>query len=502
MFKTKNSIGLDISDNSIEVVELERKDSAIVIKNLGRTILNENIVVNGRIRSKEKLKVALDKVFNDAKPEAITGKKIIFGLPSSQVSTKVLEIGGHGLIEKNEFVKNLVLKNFSFDQEDIVYTYKLLNKYKRGDKQEILVAASSKKVITEWQLFFNSLDFQVDYFDIEELALFRGLFNERIKKPVCLVDIGAMTTNISFFNSTGLRYSYTADFAGKFITKKIAAKLKLKVAEAESLKVKNGLTGDTIISSIIGEALIGVIEEVNAALFYFNERSKEKVDEIILLGGTSKLRGLTKYLSDKINVKLTLASPVLRDVKASLLYISASGLALKDIDDIWQKTDIVLPLVELPKVEIKAPQVIKDIEPVKKQEIKKEVRKVNFKIFLAFLILYSLLFYTFTYWNKFNQEKVIRQIIEQKIISPKVKIKEEIPIIEEGVVIQYVEVLDTTTGWLNVRMGPGTSYQIIDKVDIGERFEFLEEETGWFKVKLNEETEGWVSSQYAGLVIN
>jgi uncharacterized protein YgiM (DUF1202 family) len=59
-----------------------------------------------------------------------------------------------------------------------------------------------------------------------------------------------------------------------------------------------------------------------------------------------------------------------------------------------------------------------------------------------------------------------------------------------------VIVKQTPTGYLNVREGPGQSYAVISRILPGQTFVFLEEGIGWVKIRLNDGSEGWVSSTY------
>lgn len=62
-----------------------------------------------------------------------------------------------------------------------------------------------------------------------------------------------------------------------------------------------------------------------------------------------------------------------------------------------------------------------------------------------------------------------------------------------------VEILDTPTGWLRVRMGPSTAATESAKVDVSKKFPFLEEndDSTWFKIEYESGRKGWVSAQYA-----
>ncbi|MGB3298348.1 MAG: SH3 domain-containing protein [Phormidesmis sp.] len=52
------------------------------------------------------------------------------------------------------------------------------------------------------------------------------------------------------------------------------------------------------------------------------------------------------------------------------------------------------------------------------------------------------------------------------------------------------------TSNLNLRSGPGTSYDSIGGVGIDESVTVLEEDSNWLKVQLSDGLEGWVSSSF------
>jgi hypothetical protein len=60
-----------------------------------------------------------------------------------------------------------------------------------------------------------------------------------------------------------------------------------------------------------------------------------------------------------------------------------------------------------------------------------------------------------------------------------------------------VTILSTPTGWLRVRNGPGTGFEEIAKVAPGEQYLLLEENGSWLKIKIDEETQGWISASYS-----
>lgn len=61
----------------------------------------------------------------------------------------------------------------------------------------------------------------------------------------------------------------------------------------------------------------------------------------------------------------------------------------------------------------------------------------------------------------------------------------------------YVEIKETPTGWLRVRLEPSTTATEAAKVYPGEKYSLLDEEGGWYKIKYETDKEGWISGQYA-----
>ena len=86
---------------------------------------------------------------------------------------------------------------------------------------------------------------------------------------------------------------------------------------------------------------------------------------------------------------------------------------------------------------------------------------------------------------------------------PEIIVPEETPAVEEEkpepVVTRQITIMDTPVGYLNVRKGPGTTFQKIGQVKPGEIYELVSEnpEKTWYELKLTGGTTGWVIKEYA-----
>lgn len=57
-------------------------------------------------------------------------------------------------------------------------------------------------------------------------------------------------------------------------------------------------------------------------------------------------------------------------------------------------------------------------------------------------------------------------------------------------------ILDTPTGWLNVRTGPGVNYEKVKKITPGDRYLILKDSNGWYQIKISDQETGWVFGEF------
>lgn len=60
-----------------------------------------------------------------------------------------------------------------------------------------------------------------------------------------------------------------------------------------------------------------------------------------------------------------------------------------------------------------------------------------------------------------------------------------------------VTILATPNGFLRVRSGAGTSFGEVTRVEPGQTFDVINEQSGWYQIQIDENTTGWISSQFA-----
>lgn len=377
MFLSKNkAIGINISDQNIKIAKLVKTDNNSVSSSFKKIAIPKGIIEKGRIKDEEHLLEYLKEALSGAsiKNRSVYDFYVVF--PEASLYTYFFKISVTDeklLIQK---IEEEVLSSIPLNREELVYSYKILEKNlnKKSQKIEyrIFIVAASIEIIDSWKNIFDKLGVKLIDFSVEAVTTFYGLFKKYPEEPVCIVDMGANITNIIIGFKNNLFYSYSYFCGGNACNDKIVCGIKsgekeLTFEEAENMKREIGISANdksNNISTIIKSAMLPIIEEIITALNYFKEEKRQDISKIYLIGGSSKVKGMKEYISsnlplmDTVKTELkegsdqnisrkaqVLSGESIMDAGIPVEFISSYGAALQAFNKEKRKDSILLPTV-------------------------------------------------------------------------------------------------------------------------------------------------------------
>jgi len=199
---------------------------------------------------------------------------------------------------------------------------------------------------------------------LEQLASSYAVLTEDERElGVCLVDIGAGTSDIAIFKEGAIQHTSVIPIAGDQVTNDIAISLRTPTPSAEEIKVRHGCAlaqlappddyievqgvGDRPSKRMASQTLAEVIEPRYEELFGLirEELNRSGLEEIIaggvvLTGGSSKIRGSVELAEEVFHLPVRVGKPQkvqgLKEVVSNPTYATAVGLLLygkAELDD-------------------------------------------------------------------------------------------------------------------------------------------------------------------------
>jgi type IV pilus assembly protein PilM len=182
---------------------------------------------------------------------------------------------------------------------------------------DVLIAASRREKVQDIQGLAEAAGLKPVVVDVESYAsrlatsrLIQSLPNKGVGTIVALFEVGALTTSMQVIRDDEVLYDRDQAFGGAQLTQLIVRQYGFSSEEAESKK-RSGELPEDYESSVLRPFVDSMVQEIARALqFFFTSTPHNKVDHIMLAGGSAALPGLTAAVTKQTSFSCSLVNPV------------------------------------------------------------------------------------------------------------------------------------------------------------------------------------------------
>ena len=340
-------LGLDISSSSVKLVELGRdKAGNLVLERCAIEPLERGWITDGNV---EKFDEVAEAVRRLVKKSGTKTRNVAMALPPSAVITKRIVLPG-GLTDQELEVQVEAEANqyipFPLDEVSLDFCVVGPSTASVGDL-DVLIAASRREKVQDIQGLAEAAGLKPVVVDVESYAsrlatsrLIQSLPNKGVGTIVALFEVGALTTSMQVIRDDEVLYDRDQAFGGAQLTQLIVRQYGFSSEEAEAKK-RSGELPDDYEASVLRPFVDSMVQEIARALqFFFTSTPHNKVDHIMLAGGSAALPGLTAAVTKQTSFSCSLVNPfdgmevgegvrLKKMTREAPSYLTSCGLALR-----------------------------------------------------------------------------------------------------------------------------------------------------------------------------
>lgn len=339
--------GLDFSSSSVKLVELgQDKAGRYVLEYCAIVPLERGWITDGNI---EKFDEVADAVRRLVKLSGTKTQHVAMALPPSSVITKKIVLpGGMTDQELEQQVESEASQYIPFPLDEVSLDFCIVGPSANASEDvEVLIAASRREKVQDIQGLAEAAGLKPVIVDVESYAsrlatsrLIANLPNNGVGSIVALFEVGAMTTSMHVIRDDDLLYDRDQAFGGAQLTQMIVRQYGFSQEEAESKKRAGELPED-FATVVLQPFIESLVQEVGRALqFFFTSTTYNKVDTVMLAGGSAVLPGLTTAVTRQTGFACSLVNPfegmevagnihVEKIMREAPTYLTSCGLALR-----------------------------------------------------------------------------------------------------------------------------------------------------------------------------
>jgi len=343
-------LGIDISSTSLKLVELHRHgDGGLTVQHCAIEPLDRGWVNEGHVEKFDEVAEALRRL---VKKSGSKTKNVAMALPGSAVITKKINLPA-GLSEDvlEMQVESEAAQYIPFPLAEVSLDFCVMGPAANmPDYVEVLLAASRKEKVSDRQGLAEAAGLNPVVLDVESFAsrlaasrMIDTLPNRGKNMLIALFELGSLTSRLQVIRNNEMIYERDQNFGGAQLTNLIARHYAMPVDEAESKKKSKSLPADYQ-EAVLAPFMDGMGQDMGRALqFFFTSTPHNKVDHVLLSGGSAALPGMdvavmnqTSFPCRIVNafegMGLSAQVSATRASAEGTSYLVATGLAMRRFD--------------------------------------------------------------------------------------------------------------------------------------------------------------------------
>jgi type IV pilus assembly protein PilM len=304
-------IGVDIGTSSVKMVELAKSGNKLELVTYGYSENAHEGAMDGWTKNTEYVVKVVDNIYK--KMEASTNKAIAT-LPAFSVFSSIINLRNVDKKTMASAVEWEAKKFIPLPLEEMILDWKPIFSGKNPEKdgQMVFLTGSPKKLVKKYVDIFRKTMVNLVSLETETFSLIRSLLGDD-KSTVMIVEMGASNTDICIVKESIPMVSRSLDLGGKTITRAISSTLGIGHFRADQFKRDLGFASsqgsESVIPKTISNSVNPVIDEIRYLLNLFQNKNNEKVEKIILSGGSVLLPGFVDYLKEKLGMTIVIGDP-------------------------------------------------------------------------------------------------------------------------------------------------------------------------------------------------
>ena len=349
--KQKSIVGLDIGSSCVKLIELQavgKTGAEFKLVKAGMEVLPPEAIVDGAIMDAGAIVDAINRLFANLK---IKTSDIATSVSGNAVIVKKISLPQMSADELGESIHWEAEQYIPFDIQDVSLDYEILEGAAEGGNMDVLLVAVKKDKISDYTSVITQAGKTPRIVDVDVFALqncYEINYGTDSGRVVALLNLGAAITNVNIVRGSSSLFNRDIAVGGNLATDALQKDLGLPFETAEALKRGEQVEGtlpDNVFP-VLQTTAENIVSEIQKTFDFFKATTQEeRIDQVYLAGGSSRLQGLRELLMERLETQVEILNPFnaltvsAKDVDAEMVNrmgpaaAIAVGLAVRKVGD-------------------------------------------------------------------------------------------------------------------------------------------------------------------------
>lgn len=312
LFKSKKEvIGIDVGSSSIKLVQLKDNKGSYQLLNAGIIALPPEAIVDNSLMDSTAIAGAVKNLVSSL---GVKVKDVACSISGNSVIIRKIVLPTMPQEELEDQISWEAEQYIPFDINDVNMDFQILSPDSNDpSKMNVLLVASKKDIINDYVAVFNEAGMHLSVVDVDSFAVqnaFEINHDTNSESIVALINIGASVMNINVIKEGITLFTRDVQMGGNLYTEEIQKQLGMSTQDAEAGKILAHETNNKPLMDVIVKVNETITQEIRRSLDFYNSTTNdERITNIFVSGGGSKVYKLIAAISDKIGLSVDTINP-------------------------------------------------------------------------------------------------------------------------------------------------------------------------------------------------
>jgi len=310
--KKKTTVGLDIGSSSIKVVEIAHERSGDRLINYGISEPLSEAIVDGEIMDRQLVHEAITNLMESRQ---IKNRVVATAVSGRAVIVKKILMDRLSEEDAKEAIQWEAEQHVPYDINDVSLDFQIIDPNVDQKKMQVLLVAAKKEMIQNHADIIREAGLTPVIIDVDSFAIQNAVeanYDLRADEVVALVNIGAEITNVNIVENQVPHFTKDLSVGSNAFVEGIQRRY--NVSQSEAVNAIRGRGDHSIdVAPIIQTACEDLSVQLDRAISYLKSAGDaERVDRILLSGGSARVPGLREFLNTRHQVPVDVVNPLQR----------------------------------------------------------------------------------------------------------------------------------------------------------------------------------------------
>jgi len=306
-YKPTPTFGLDIGHGSLKVMQLDDNTFRPKVLGYGQADFTASAVNNGVVAEPKIVAEQVFKLLTETMIGGVSSKQFVTAAPVSNTYNSLLTLP---LMKKDQLRESVMLEAeqvIPLPLDQLYIDYQVISTSEEEDNQQVMFVAVPRTIVDSYIELANLLSLELRNIETTIDSTVRVISRtiKEIDQARLIIDLGSLSSDLAVWDNA-LQITSVVNWGGDHFTRDIQDGLSLSHSKASSVKRRYGIADgpqQKQMLEVLDTSSKSLIKEAKRIIrFYEQRKDGAAIDQIIIVGGGSSLKGINEFLGDKLDL--------------------------------------------------------------------------------------------------------------------------------------------------------------------------------------------------------